>query len=57
MTLDEQREMLRALVEDLRVWKQRAELKLLFLPPMEIPVVFRRGPAPKEAGSRKQRAQ
>jgi site-specific DNA recombinase len=47
MTIDEQREMLRGLVEHLKVWKDRAELKLVFFPPMEIPVVFKRGPVAK----------
>jgi hypothetical protein len=32
MTLDEQRELLRAVVESLRVWKDRAELKVHYVP-------------------------
>ena len=49
MTIDEQREMIRSLVEYLKVWKERAELKLLFMPPIEISVKFKRGPAKKSA--------
>jgi len=50
LTIDEQREMLRALVEHLKVWKDKAELKLVLMPPVEIPLVFRRGPT-QSAGS------
>jgi len=50
LTLEEGRELLRSLVEDLRVWRDRAELKLLFFPPTELSVVFQRGPTP-ERGS------
>ncbi len=53
LTLDEQREMLRALVEELNIWKEKAELKLLFMPPMEIPLRFTRGPAPKQSAPAK----
>jgi site-specific DNA recombinase len=45
LTLDERREMLRALVEELNVWKDRAELKLVLMPPVEIDLRFARGRA------------
>jgi predicted nuclease with TOPRIM domain len=44
LTLDERREMLRALVEELQVWRDRAELKLVLMPSVEIDVRFGRGP-------------
>ena len=54
LTLDEQREMLRALVEELNVWKYRAELKLVLMPPVEIDVSFGRGRAKREPRTRRQ---
>lgn len=51
MTLDEQREMLRSLIEELNVSKDRAELKLVLMPPVEIPLKLKRGPA-KAAGAK-----
>jgi site-specific DNA recombinase len=39
---EEQQEMLRLLIEDLRVFSSHAELKLLFMEPMTIPLTFRR---------------
>jgi len=45
MTVEERREMLRSLIEDLRVWKDRAELRLLFLPAVEVALAFKRGPS------------
>jgi uncharacterized coiled-coil protein SlyX len=44
LTLDEQREMLRALIEELNVWKDRAELRLVLMPPVEVDLRFGRGP-------------
>ncbi len=49
MAVEERREVLRSLIEDLRVWKDRAELKLLFLPPIELPIAFARGRSPGAA--------
>jgi len=45
LTFDEQRELLRSLIEHLRVWRDRAELKLLFMPPTTISLQLKRGPA------------
>ncbi len=39
---EERREVLRSLVEDLKVWKTHAELKLLFLDPVEVSLVDQR---------------
>jgi hypothetical protein len=43
LTLEERRETLRLLVESLKVYRTHAELKLLFLDPVQIPLDFRRG--------------
>jgi len=43
LTLDEQREMLRALIEELNVWKERAVLKLVVMPPVEVDLRLVRG--------------
>lgn len=45
LTLDEQREMLRALIEELNLWRDRAELKLVLMAPVEIPLKVKRGPS------------
>ena len=42
LTLDEQREMLRALIEELNLWRDRAELKLVLMPAVEIPLNVKR---------------
>ena len=43
LTLDEQRELLRSLVDELSVSREKAELKLLLMPPVEISLEFKRG--------------
>jgi hypothetical protein len=45
LTVDEQREMLRALVEELAIWPDRAHLRLVLMPPVEIDLRFARGRA------------
>ena len=47
MTLDEQREMLRSLIDELNVSPEKAELKLVLMPPVTIPLNLKRGPAAK----------
>jgi transposase len=54
LTLDEQREMLRALVEELAIWPDRAHLRLVLMPPVEIDVSFGRGRAKEEGRTRRQ---
>lgn len=53
LTLEERRETLRLLIESLKVYRTYAELKLLFLDPVQIPLDFRRGrkPAPAVASA------
>jgi site-specific DNA recombinase len=52
LTLDEQREMLRALIEELNVWKDRAELKLVLMPAVGIDVQFAQRGAKGDDGTR-----
>lgn len=49
MTADEQREVLRSLVESLDVYPDRLELKLVFTPPVELSLQPARGRKPKRA--------
>lgn len=53
LTLEERRETLRLLVESLKVYRTHADLKLLFLESVQIPLEFRRGrkPAPAVASA------
>jgi hypothetical protein len=53
LTLEERREMLRLLIEELKVFKPHAELKLVFLDPVRIALDFVRT---KGEWSRRQRA-
>src|SRR5205807_8447346 len=46
LTLEERREMLRLLIEYLKVYPTYAELKLVFLEPMQISTDFRHGKRP-----------
>jgi site-specific DNA recombinase len=41
LTLEERREMLRLLIEELKVSPKQAELKILFLEPVQLPIDFR----------------
>jgi site-specific DNA recombinase len=47
LTLEERREMLRLLIESLKVYKTHAELKLVFLEPMQFSTDFSRGKRPR----------
>jgi site-specific DNA recombinase len=49
LTLEERRETLRLLIEHLKVYKEHAELKLLFLDPISFSTDFRHGTRPRRA--------
>jgi len=56
LTVDEQRELLRSLVEYLDVYPDHMELKLLFTPPVELSLELRRGRKPKAAAAQSVRS-
>src|SRR5262249_52277053 len=56
LTLEERREMLRLLIEHLKVYSTHAELKLLFLDPIVFSTDFRHGKRPRAKSARPQGA-